>query len=147
MSNSAMRVMTKFKKRTTPTPTSKWRKKNNERKINGGENVAEYINRNELLEMMQKGYCGTCNNYSGILCRSCLMDDALRDIEDAPAADVVEVVRCKDCKHWSGEDTKDYLFGERWGECHRPFGSYGCENSTENDFCSYGERREVCEKD
>ena len=49
-----------------------------------------------------------------------------------PAADVVEVVRCKDCKHWDGLYSCD---------CHK-----ADENGTpifmrESDFCSYGERR------
>lgn len=51
-----------------------------------------------------------------------------------PAADVVEVVRCKNCKWW--EKGKDYT----------PY----CNNidcglfytARENDFCSYGERKE-----
>ncbi len=50
----------------------------------------------------------------------------------APAADVVEVVRCKDCKHYHNT------------QCFHP--SYGddCAINTEraeNDFCSYGERK------
>ena len=57
-------------------------------------------------------------------------------IEDAPAADVVEVVRCKDCKH-----------GQRnnYGELR---GHYNCEYDTDGPlkpprfFCSFGERRE-----
>ena len=101
--------------------------------------MAEYINRNELLERMQKCYCGTCNNYSGMLCRSCLMDDALRDIEDAPAADVVEV------KHGYWFDT--YKGGSKKGcsvcHCQADLSKQGKE------YCSYcgakmdGERREV----
>ena len=49
-------------------------------------------------------------------------------------ADVVEVVRCKDCKHWSG-----ITFGNicrRWTGLNVK----NCTNPT--DFCSYGERRE-----
>lgn len=41
-----------------------------------------------------------------------------------PAADVVEVVRCKDCKFWDQ------------GDCYR------LELSRPNDFCSYGERKD-----
>lgn len=50
-------------------------------------------------------------------------------IEEAPAVDVVEVVRCKDCKWYVVHGL----------ECHRPHcnGYMGM-----NDFCSYGERRE-----
>ena len=44
-------------------------------------------------------------------------------------ANHVEVVRCKDCKHWT------------MGYCNR-FAYYDYEPTTnEDDFCSYGERR------
>ena len=45
-------------------------------------------------------------------------------IENAPTVDAVEVVRCKDCKHY------------KIGLC------YGWHCVEEDDFCSYGERRE-----
>ena len=49
-------------------------------------------------------------------------------------ADLVEVVRCKDCVNWH----KDTLFCD-----YMPYGD-GQEkvNWYEDDFCSYGERRE-----
>ena len=49
------------------------------------------------------------------------------------APDVVEVVRCKDCKYW--QDNNDgYPHEEcRWGNGETPGA---------NDFCSYGERKE-----
>lgn len=55
----------------------------------------------------------------------------LRLIEDAPAADVAPVVRCKDCKYYKPDE---YEFG-----C-------GCDGGlvyvkANDDFCSYGERR------
>ena len=88
-------------------------------------------------------------------------------IESQPTADVVEVVRCKDCKHFQPEfvltndgerrpytqEEKESGFGLVSAEkgincgsrCER-FG-YWEENKipvwfNENDFCSYGERRE-----
>lgn len=33
-----------------------------------------------------------------------VLGDVLDIIEDAPTEDVVEVVRCKDCKHWKDSD-------------------------------------------
>ena len=55
------------------------------------------------------------------------------DFEITPAADVVAVVRCKDCKHWATE-----AIGED-GWCDNPD---GLDNIAKpNDFCSYGERR------
>ena len=49
-----------------------------------------------------------------------------------PAADVVPVVRCRNCKHW---DNGNLSF-----ECPWDYGRYG--SSDEDDFCSYGERKE-----
>lgn len=48
-------------------------------------------------------------------------------VRDAPTADVVEVVRCKDCTEWDSKEC----------ECSHWYGF------RENDFCSYGERRET----
>lgn len=52
------------------------------------------------------------------------------DIINMPAADVVEVVRCQDCKHCS------YLFGKS------PLCMNGTawRSITANDFCAWGER-------
>ena len=55
---------------------------------------------------------------------------ANRIILDTPAADVVEVVRCKDCKHWHLEERCSYL------------ASYPDEPyMNADDFCSYGEKK------
>lgn len=51
-------------------------------------------------------------------------------IRSAPAADVVEVVRCKDCKH--------LMFSDCYGECSKAH--FGIVSP--NDFCSRGERKE-----
>ena len=56
-------------------------------------------------------------------------------ISKTPTADVVEVVRCKDCKHWGGV-TFGYI-------CRRFSGSYIRNETRENDFCSYGERKDT----
>lgn len=48
----------------------------------------------------------------------------------APAADVVEVVRCKDCNHYIA------------GFCARDInGRTNMFRMSENDYCSYGERK------
>lgn len=70
-----------------------------------------------------------------------------KQIADAPTIDAVEVLRCRECKYWGDEDGKlqrsdgllyarckvhNYLIdGRHTGWC-----------PTENDFCSYGERKE-----
>lgn len=50
-----------------------------------------------------------------------------------PTADVVEVVRCKECKK-SGVTE----FGKRY--CKEPLGMYGVIPTSDDNFCSYGER-------
>lgn len=56
-------------------------------------------------------------------------------INNAPTADVVEVVRCKDCQH--------YINGRCYVKNRKPLFTcdvniHGCK---QNDFCSYGERK------
>lgn len=64
---------------------------------------------------------------TGVPCEWAL---ALRIIDNAPTADVVEVVRCKECKHHN----------ETWCDMNsRDRGEWFCWY--DDDFCSYGERR------
>lgn len=75
--------------------------------------MAEYIEREAVVEEMKK------HKRAGILI-----------VLDAPAADVVKVVRCKDCIH---------------GQRSNIGGNYVCEYDKEHllspkHFCSYGER-------
>lgn len=58
---------------------------------------------------------------------------AIEAIENIPAADVVEVVRCKDCI-WRGREECAMFYRCDCGEQHTW--------ETDNDFCSYGERRD-----
>ena len=60
-------------------------------------------------------------------------EGAMYAVEDVPAADVVEVVRCKDCKSNPniGTLTKGMLWCRKFRAEVHP-----------NDFCSYGERKE-----
>jgi hypothetical protein len=55
---------------------------------------------------------------------------AADQLNKLPTADVVEVVRCKDCKH--------LMFSDCYGECTKALFSI----VSPNDFCSYGERKE-----
>ena len=60
--------------------------------------MAEYIKREDTVKRIQEIYCTGCNSYHGVRCRACRTGDAIDIIDDFPAADVVPVVRCKDCK-------------------------------------------------
>ena len=85
--------------------------------------------------------CKGCIRYrTSLPCEECV-------VNDAPTVDAVPVVRCRECKYWGDEDGKlqgsdgalfarckihNYLLdGRHTGWC-----------PTENDFCSYGERKE-----
>lgn len=59
--------------------------------------------------------------------------EILKWLENEPSADVVEVVRCKDCKYNAFKQPNDTI------HCHRDF---VCVFRKPTDFCSYGERKE-----
>ena len=61
-----------------------------------------------------------------------------------PKADVVEVVRCKDCRSWE-EVGVDPITSYRFGYCRHyqwQDREYSDRETNDNDFCSYGERKE-----
>lgn len=58
-------------------------------------------------------------------------------VRDVPTADVVPVVRCKDCVHWDDDPvTYGADYGPK-GKCMKSF-----ETMCADDFCSYGERKD-----
>lgn len=67
-------------------------------------------------------------------------------VREAPAVDAVEVMRCKDCKYWGDEDGIAEKDGFRYARCnvhnHFRYGEHFGWCPKEDDFCSYGERRE-----
>lgn len=87
--------------------------------------MAEYINRNELVGNLDK----FAPEHLTPLIRTL--------IEKQPTADVAEVVRCRDCKHYCLSDFRKPE-EHRWCEqiCN---GDYYPEPT---DFCSYGERKD-----
>lgn len=56
-------------------------------------------------------------------------------IEKAPKADVVEVVRCKDCEHWI-----------YWADEKRCICDLHCTHTIRDDYCSFGVRKEGAEE-
>ena len=55
---------------------------------------------------------------------------SVKDIDNAPTVDAVEVVRCKDCRWFNPKKLQDK------GICDHP--TTGILIPEENDFCSYG---------
>ena len=67
------------------------------------------------------------------------LGDLVDTFAEIPAADVVEVVRCRECVHWKPIGSKagnSFSDMEYIGGCE--FTKYCCR---ESDFCSYGERK------
>jgi hypothetical protein len=62
---------------------------------------------------------------------------ALRCIAESPTVDAVEVVRCRDCKHWIEIGT-EYFSTRTYGECRL----LDDDPRYADDYCSDGERRE-----
>ena len=88
--------------------------------------MAEYINRAELIENLNKF---APEHYNALINQL---------ITKQPTADVVEVVRCKDCKRCYEKRTKHGNQLMRF--CMRMDGNEYQVNA--NDFCSYGAPKE-----
>lgn len=93
----------------------------------------EYISREAALEITTR----TCGDYAA----------AFAEIRKLPAADVAEVVRCKDCEYaeryertngtagyYCRHPRNTFTYGERWDRVFKPV-------KEADDFCSYGERK------
>lgn len=67
-------------------------------------------------------------------------------IQKQPTADVAEVVRCKDCKYYekkTGYCLKNSYFKDSDGMSCSPADSRDFTFFNEDDFCSFGARKEV----
>lgn len=54
--------------------------------------MTRYIDVDSRITEIRKNYCAGCENYGGVRCRSCWVDDAIGLFEDAPTVDAVPVV-------------------------------------------------------
>ena len=84
--------------------------------------MKEYIERERLLKVLKKNFGHTGG--------AAIMKQL---IEIQPAADVVEVVRCRDCKYY-----EHYENGLSYCTC---FESVMGDYPQSDDFCSYGKRK------
>lgn len=118
----------------------------------GGLTMSEYISRKaaiayirEQSEECQKAF-EELGGESGIYADA--YNDLAEDFYSIPAADVVPVVRCKDCEHaeryeradgtagyYCGHPQNTFTYGERWDRVFKPA-------KEADDFCSYGERKD-----
>ena len=82
--------------------------------------MSDYISRQAAIDAASHG-CGELRGTFG-RCED--------EINKVPSADVVEVVRCKDCKHFLEDEEIQENYCELDLFCH-----------LKSDFCNYGERR------
>lgn len=59
-------------------------------------------------------------------------------VADIPSADAVEVVRCKDCKHWDASDIHSTICPNN----KRCKGIIGKMYTEPDYYCAYGERKD-----
>ena len=106
----------------------------------------EYIERGALIEWLKscKNACievckGLNNNIEEYAAENVIeaYDDCIGYVESAPAADVVEVVRCKDCVWREIRGLPGTV-----GRCENPHNGLWNEYTYACDYCSYGERKE-----
>ncbi len=82
----------------------------------------EYIKRAEALEITTR----TCGDYAA----------AWSEIRKLPAADAVEVVRCRDCKYGTSVRSGSVLCGHPEYDLLEGVLAYEADH-----FCAYGERK------
>ena len=84
--------------------------------------MKEYIEREAAIAFMNEVEPCICHNPDGAVFTATKDSDMLEFLRSIPAADVVEVVRCGDCKH-------------------RVSGNPNCLGRSKDWYCPLGERR------
>lgn len=84
--------------------------------------MAKYIDTKYLFK------CETCRHHRSGSCDTWCENGEVYspNMSKIPTADVVEVVRCKDCKNYKGEEYNCWVMRTKMKS---------------SDFCSYGERK------
>lgn len=89
--------------------------------------ISDYIKREDAITIIAKRFAEALRKKIGY---SDGMLAAMDDLNDLPAADAVEVVRCRDCRYRYTDDCAMYivcgLCGGQW------------EWTTDDGFCNYG---------
>lgn len=106
--------------------------------------INDLISRSALLEKFET----LKNNPNNRLHEVVFLDGAMSVIDAAPAVDAVEVVRCKDCKHFlEYSPTYEGEVQGADGDCfirlrHTEYEPQFCAVQ-KCEFCNFGERNEV----
>lgn len=101
----------------------------------------EYIERKPILKFIEDGL----NNPDKSKAFGHDAIEIMTEVQYAPAADVVEVVRCRDCKHWHEDEgwcDKHSHFILPDGEFCHVWESADWKMFDADYFCADGERRD-----
>ena len=102
--------------------------------------MREYIEKDKLLNDIECIDISDCTDIDDIF------TEIEKTIDEQPTAEVAEVVRCRDCKYWhqkTGYCLKHSYFKDSDGMSCSPADSPDFTFFNEDDFCSYGARKEV----
>ena len=106
----------------------------------------EYIEREAFREVLRRSHESHASNSW----EEVLLDRDIRLLNEQPAADVVEVIRCRDCKHWHEETGWCYhhshFVKSNGGFCH-PWESASWKMFDADYWCADGEKRDNNEAD
>lgn len=91
----------------------------------------KYIDADRLSRQISDTRLNLPHDSKDFFTRDFMLLNFQQTIDLEPAADVVEVVRCKDCK-WRGTEKCAMFYECDCGEQYT--------RETDDDFCSYGER-------
>lgn len=89
--------------------------------------MSDYIDRQMAMSYLERFW--DYDTVDGIMA-STVLRQVKTDIMNIPSADVIEVVRCKDCTYYDPSET-DCDWCSAW-----------CGYTAPDTFCSYGERTE-----
>lgn len=90
--------------------------------------MSDYISRQAALNIR----FNDAINEAGVLYVP--LRDFTSGLKTLPTADVVEAVRCKDCKHRIYDKSRDLYYCEMY---------YGMGDVSDENFCSFGERADT----
>ena len=96
--------------------------------------MAEYINRENIISALKNVLKKHENEVNSMAYFAFTVFIGL--IKEAPTADVVEVVRCKDCKHFKPQNQSVH-----WSPTKRYCMRKAATRVNEDDFCSYGKKK------
>lgn len=89
----------------------------------------EYIDRNKAIHLIAWYITQKEHNYNN---PTVTLDEVVGLLMDVDAANVVEAVKCNDCKHYKRSPYPDDDGKQCW---------YTFFQTDEDDFCSYGKRK------